>query len=105
MLAVDSSIGDKMWPVSTVEGIISSVTSRLPGQQITFRFERPYENMESSLLEEPMAATTAIVEVEELVQLGDIRPEDVHLPGVFVQRIFQGSDYENTIEIPIYAEN
>lgn len=52
-----------------------------------------------------MAAGTTVVEVEELVQLGDIRPEDVHLSGVFVQRIFQGSDYENTIEIPIYADN
>jgi len=52
-----------------------------------------------------MAASTTVVEVEELVELGDIRPEDVHLSGVFVQRIFQGSDYENTIEIPIYAEN
>ena len=52
-----------------------------------------------------MAAKTSIVEVEELVELGDIKPEDVHLPGVFVQRIFQGSDYENTIEIPIYADS
>ncbi len=52
-----------------------------------------------------MAAKTTVVEVEELVELGDIRPEDVHLPGVFVQRIYQGSDYENVIEIPIYAES
>jgi pentatricopeptide repeat protein len=41
VLAVDSSMGERMWPVSTVEGVISAVTSRLPGQQITFRFERP----------------------------------------------------------------
>merc|ERR1740133_883757 len=40
IIAVDSSLGDRMWPVSTVEGVISSVTARLPGQQITFRFER-----------------------------------------------------------------
>jgi pentatricopeptide repeat protein len=40
VLAVDSNLGDRMWPVSTVEGVISAVTSRLPGQQITFRFER-----------------------------------------------------------------
>ena len=52
-----------------------------------------------------MAAKTSVVEVEEMVKLGDIKPEDVHLPGVFVQRIYQGSDYENTIEIPIYADN
>lgn len=52
-----------------------------------------------------MAAKTTIVEVEELVELGDIAAEDVHLPGVFVQRIYQGADYENVIEIPIYAES
>ncbi|CAJ1953306.1 unnamed protein product [Cylindrotheca closterium] len=46
VLAVDSSLGGKMWPVSTVEGVVSAVTARLPGQEITFRFERPTENME-----------------------------------------------------------
>jgi pentatricopeptide repeat protein len=47
VLAVDSSLGDKMWPVSTVEGVISAVTSRLPGQQISMRFERPLSNMDT----------------------------------------------------------
>lgn len=45
-----------------------------------------------------MAAKTTIVEVEELVELGEIAPEDIHLPGLFVQRIFQGKDYKNDIE-------
>jgi len=45
VLAVDSSLGDRLWPVSTVEGVISAVTSRLPGQQITMRFQRPAANM------------------------------------------------------------
>ena len=45
-----------------------------------------------------MAAKTTIVEVEELVELGDIPAEDVHLPGLFVQRIFQGTNYKNEIE-------
>lgn len=45
-----------------------------------------------------MAAKTTVVEVEEIVELGDIRPEDVHIPGVFVQRVYQGSNYENAIE-------
>jgi 3-oxoacid CoA-transferase subunit A len=51
-----------------------------------------------------MAAKVSVVEVEELVEPGEIRPEDVHLPGVFVQRIYQGSDYENVIEIPKFAD-
>ena len=50
-----------------------------------------------------MAGKITVVEVEELVETGTIPPEDVHLPGVFVQRIYQGVDYENTIEIPVLA--
>lgn len=45
-----------------------------------------------------MAAKTTIVEVEELVELGELQAEDIHLPGIFVQRIYQGEDYENAIE-------
>lgn len=45
-----------------------------------------------------MAAKTTIVEVEELVDFGKIPPEDVHLPGLFVQRIYQGQNYQNDIE-------
>ncbi len=39
LIAVDSTLG-KMWPVSTVEGVVSSVTTRLPGQPVQIRFER-----------------------------------------------------------------
>ena len=45
-----------------------------------------------------MAARVAVVEVDQLVPLGTIAPEDVHLPGVFVQRISQGVDYVDPIE-------
>jgi 3-oxoacid CoA-transferase subunit A len=45
-----------------------------------------------------MAAKTTIVEVEKLVEVGELAPEDIHLPGIFVQRIFQGSNYKNDIE-------
>jgi 3-oxoacid CoA-transferase subunit A len=46
-----------------------------------------------------MAARVTVVEVEELVPVGALDPDDIHLPGIFVQRIFQGRDYENPIEI------
>ena len=46
-----------------------------------------------------MAAKTTIVEVEELVELGTIAPENIHVPGIFVQRILQGTNYQNHIEI------
>lgn len=45
-----------------------------------------------------MAAKVTIVEVEKLVEVGELAPEDIHLPGLFVQRIFQGSNYKNDIE-------
>lgn len=45
-----------------------------------------------------MAARCTIAEVEELVPVGALDPDDVHLPGLFVRRIFQGRDYENPIE-------
>lgn len=51
-----------------------------------------------------MAAKIAIAEVEELVPVGSIAPEDVHLSGIFVQRIYQGTQYRNDIEIPIFAD-
>jgi len=49
----------------------------------------------------PMMATAArvtIAEVEQLVQPGEIEPDLVHTPGVFVQHILQGAHYEKRIE-------
>ena len=45
-----------------------------------------------------MAARVTIAEVEELVEPGTLDPDQVHLPGVFVQRVFQGVGYEKRIE-------
>ena len=45
-----------------------------------------------------MAARVTVAEVEELVPLGALGPDDIHLPGIFVQRVFQGRDYEDPIE-------
>lgn len=39
-----------------------------------------------------------IVEVEELVEIGELDPNFVHVPGIFVHRIFQGENYEKRIE-------
>ena len=44
------------------------------------------------------AGNITIVEVEELVQPGEIDPDHIHIPGVYVHRIFQGKDYEKRIE-------
>ncbi|MFT4778368.1 MAG: 3-oxoacid CoA-transferase subunit A, partial [Flavobacteriales bacterium] len=45
-----------------------------------------------------MAGTITIAEVEELVPLGELNPNEIHTPGIFVQRIFQGTSYEKRIE-------
>lgn len=44
------------------------------------------------------AAKITVVEVEELVKPGELDPNQIHIPGIFVQRIFQGKDYEKRIE-------
>lgn len=44
------------------------------------------------------AATITIAEVEELVSVGDLDPNHIHIPGIFIQRIFQGEQYEKRIE-------
>lgn len=45
-----------------------------------------------------MAGKITIAEVEELVPAGELDPNFIHTPGIFVQRIFQGKDYEKRIE-------
>ncbi|MBQ4822082.1 CoA transferase subunit A [Aquimarina sp. MMG016] len=44
------------------------------------------------------AAKITVAEVEELVPAGTLDPDHVHIPGIFVQRIFQGERYEKRIE-------
>lgn len=45
-----------------------------------------------------MAGKTTIAEVEELVPAGELDPDAIHTPGIYVHRIFQGKDYEKRIE-------
>jgi len=44
------------------------------------------------------AAKITVAEVEELVPAGKLDPNQIHIPGIFVQRIFQGKNYEKRIE-------
>ncbi len=45
-----------------------------------------------------MAGKITIAEVEELVEVGELDPDHVHTPGIYVHRIFQGKNYEKRIE-------
>ena len=64
----------------------------------------PYGNLifrKTSRNFNPMMATAGkvtVVEVEELVPAGTFDPDHIHTPGVFVQRLFVGRDYEKRIE-------
>jgi len=44
------------------------------------------------------SAAITVAEVEELVPAGSLNPDHIHIPGIFVQRIFQGAHYEKRIE-------
>ena len=45
-----------------------------------------------------MAGKYTIAEVEELVEPGELDPDQIHVPGIYVSAIFQGTDYEKRIE-------
>ena len=49
----------------------------------------------------PMMASAGkicIAEVEQLVEIGELNPNEIHVPGIYVQRIFEGKNYEKRIE-------
>ena len=45
-----------------------------------------------------MAGKITVAEVEEMLPAGELHPNEVHLPGIFVQRIVLGQNYEKRIE-------
>ncbi|WP_436937755.1 CoA transferase subunit A [Staphylococcus xylosus] len=51
-----------------------------------------------------MAAATTVVEVEELVEVGEIDPDEVHMSGVYVDYIYLGSHFEKRIEKRTFKE-
>ncbi|TVR76973.1 MAG: CoA transferase subunit A [Chitinophagaceae bacterium] len=52
-----------------------------------------------------MAGKVTIAEVEELVEPGELDPNEIHTPGIFVQKIFQGKNYEKRIEQKTVRQN
>ncbi len=45
-----------------------------------------------------MAGKITIAEVEELVQEGELDPNNIHTPGIYIHRIFKGKNYQKRIE-------
>ena len=58
-------------------------------------FRKTTRNFSTSMAK---AGTITIAEVEELVEPGVLDPDDIHVAGIYVHRIFQGSNYEKRIE-------
>lgn len=58
-------------------------------------FRKTTRNFSTSMAK---AGNITIAEVEELVEPGMIDPDEVHVAGIYVHRIFQGSDYEKRVE-------
>ncbi|XP_046842460.1 succinyl-CoA:3-ketoacid coenzyme A transferase 1, mitochondrial-like isoform X2 [Xenia sp. Carnegie-2017] len=51
------------------------------------------------------AANITIVEVEEIVDVGEIPPDAIHVPGIYVDRVVKGEKYEKRIEGPLPSED
>ena len=51
------------------------------------------------------AANITIVEVEEIVEVGEIPGEDVHVPHIFVHRVVKGPKFEKRIEVTQFQNN
>jgi len=51
------------------------------------------------------AASRTFVEVEELVEAGELDPNEIHLPSVYVSKIFKGGSYEKRIEKRTVAQS
>jgi 3-oxoacid CoA-transferase len=45
------------------------------------------------------AARCTIAEVEEIVEVGELKPDEIHIPNIFVHRIIKGNTYEKRIEV------
>jgi 3-oxoacid CoA-transferase subunit A len=58
-------------------------------------FRKTTRNFSTSMAK---AGRITIVEVEHLVQPGDLDPDQIHVPGIYVHRIFEGTGYQKRIE-------
>lgn len=58
-------------------------------------FRKTTRNFSTSMAK---AGIVTIAEVEELVQPGELDPDHIHVPGIYVHRIFKGTNYEKRIE-------
>jgi 3-oxoacid CoA-transferase subunit A len=87
--------GRRMILETALHADFAIVRAKVADKYGNLRFYRTSRNFSPAMA---MAADVTIVEAEEIVEIGEIDPDEVHLPGIFVQRIFQGRDHVNPIE-------
>lgn len=51
------------------------------------------------------ASKCTIVEVEEIVEVGEIKPNDVHISSIYCNRLLKGASYKKPIERPMFASD
>ena len=90
--AIDGRIHVFETPLHADFALIRAAKADPFGNLVFHRTSRNFQPMMA------MAAKTTVVEAEILVESGELDPDQIHLPGIFVQRVFQGGPYENPIE-------
>ena len=65
-------------------------------------FRKTTRNFSTSMAR---AGKITIAEVEHMVEPGELDPNEIHVPGIYLHRIFEGKDYETTIEKRPLAKN
>ena len=78
--------------------VLSSSHNSSPGIFYAHKFPEYEYDPDPVLPVMAMAGKVTIAEVEELVEPGELDPDHIHTPGIYVHRIFQGKDYEKRIE-------
>lgn len=69
----------------------------MPSSDLLFFFSRKAaRNFNPTMAK---AAKVTVAEVEEIVDLGDIDPDEVHLPGIYVDKVIKGETFEKRIEV------
>jgi 3-oxoacid CoA-transferase subunit A len=78
-----------------LRGDLAIIRAQLADRFGNARFHRTARNFSPLMA---MASGVTVLEVDRLVEVGELDPDDVHLPGIFVQRIVEVPTHENAIE-------
>lgn len=66
------------------------------------RFRKSARNFNPAMCK---AAKVTIAEVEEIVETGEIEPDQIHVPSIYVKRVVLGSKFEKRIEVSNYSKH